>query len=93
MKNPKRLFTIVLVISLVMLFIPFAVALDVKKVNINKATIEELMQIKGIGQKYAKRIVEFREKNGPFKNVEDIINVKGIGPKKFELIKDMITVL
>lgn len=93
MKNPKRLFTIVLVISLVMLFISFAVALDVKKVNINKATIEELMQIKGIGQKYAKRIVEFREKNGPFKNVEDIINVKGIGPKKFELIKDMITVL
>lgn len=92
MKNLKRLFTIVLLISLVMVFIPLAVAQDVKKVNINKATIEELMQIKGIGQKYAERIVDFREKNGPFKNIEDIINVKGIGPKKFELIKNMITV-
>ena len=93
MKNLKHLFTVTLVILLVMLFIPLAVALDVKKVNINKATIEELMQIKGIGQKYAERIIGYREKNGPFKKIEDIINVKGIGPKKFELIKDMITVL
>ena len=93
MKNLNRLFTITLVILLVMFFIPLAVALDVKKVNINKATIEELMQIKGIGKKYAERIIDFRKKNGPFKTIADIIKVKGIGPKKFELIKDMITVL
>jgi competence protein ComEA len=92
MKNLKRLFTVVLVISVVMAFIPLAVAQDVEKVNINKATIEELVQIKGIGQKYAERIVDFRDKNGPFKKIEDIMNVKGIGPKKFELIKDLITV-
>ena len=92
MKNVKRFLSVVVVISMVMAVIPFVAAQDVKKVNINKATIEELVQLKGIGQKYAKRIVDFRDKNGPFKNIEDIMNVKGIGPKKFELIKNLITV-
>ena len=91
MKNLKRLFTVVLIISVVMAFVPIAVAQDVKKININKATVEELVQIKGIGQKYAERIISFRDKNGPFNKIEDIMNVKGIGPKKFELIKDLIT--
>lgn len=92
MKNLKRLFKVLLVISVVTAFVPLAVAQDVSKVNINKATVEELVQIKGIGQKYAERIIEFRNKNGPFNKIEDIMNVKGIGPKKFELIKDLITV-
>ena len=91
MKNLKQLFTVVLIISVVMAFVPIAVAQDVKKININKATVEELVQIKGIGQKYAERIVAFRDKNGPFNKIEDIMNVKGIGPKKFESIKDLIT--
>jgi len=50
------------------------------------------MQLKRIGPKYAERIIEYREKNGPFKTPEDIMKVKGIGPKTFELNKDMITV-
>ena len=83
MRNLKRLITVVFIISVVMAFVPFAVAQDVKKVNINKATVEELVQIKGIGQKYAERIVAFRDKNGPFKKIGDIMNVKGIAPKKF----------
>jgi comEA protein len=62
------------------------------KVNINKATVEQLMEIKGIGEAYAKRIVEYREKNGPFKKIEDITLVQGIGDKKFEAMKDLITV-
>lgn len=61
------------------------------KVNINKATSEQLMEIKGIGESYAKRIVEYREKNGPFKKIEDIMQVQGIGTKIFESIKDKIT--
>lgn len=64
----------------------------IEKVNINKATVEQLMEIKGIGESYAERIVEYREKNGPFEKIEDIMNVKGIGEKKFEAIKDLITV-
>ena len=63
-----------------------------EKVNINKATAEQLMEIKGIGESYAKRIVEYRDKNGPFKKIEDIMQVQGIGEKKFEAIKDLITV-
>jgi comEA protein len=62
------------------------------KININKATAEQLMEIKGIGASYAKKIVEYREKNGPFKKIEDITLVSGIGDKKFEAIKDLITV-
>jgi competence protein ComEA len=62
------------------------------KININKATSEQLMEIKGIGESYAKRIVEYREKNGPFKKIEDIMEVQGIGTKIFESIKDRITI-
>ena len=62
------------------------------KININKATAEQLMEIKGIGESYAKRIVEYREKNGPFKKIEDIMDVQGIGTKIFESIKDKITI-
>lgn len=63
-----------------------------EKVNINKATAEQLMEIKGIGESYANRILEYREKNGPFKKIEDIMQIKGIGTKLFESIKDKITV-
>lgn len=69
-----------------------ATAQVASKININKATVEQLMEIKGIGESYAKRIVEYREKNGPFKNIEDITKVQGIGTKTFEKIKDLIIV-
>ena len=92
MRNLKRVLTVVLVISVVVAFVPLVVALDVNKVNINKATVPDLVKIKGIGQKYAERIVAYRDKNGPFKTIEDITNVKGIGPKKFEAIKNLIAV-
>lgn len=62
-----------------------------KKVNINTADIYTLMSLEGIGEIYARRIIEYREANGPFENIEDIKNVPGIGDKRFELIKDYIT--
>ena len=63
-----------------------------EKVNINTASVEELSTLKGIGEKTAKRIIEHRKKEGPFKTSEDIMKVKGIGEKKFKGIKDHITV-
>jgi len=62
-----------------------------EKVNINTAGVDELVTLPGIGKAYAERIVEYRQKNGPFKKVEDIINVRGIGEKTFERIKDRLT--
>jgi competence protein ComEA len=62
-----------------------------EKVNINTATTQELTQLKGIGTKYAERIVQYREEHGPFSSAEDIINVPGIGPKTCEVNKDRIT--
>lgn len=60
------------------------------KININYASEKELEDLPGIGPSLAKRIVEYREQNGPFKSLEDLEKVKGIGQKKIEQIKDLI---
>jgi comEA protein len=64
----------------------------VKKVNINTATVEELVSLPGIGEEKAKAIVEFREKNGKFASIEDVLYVTGIGDSIFAQIRDKITV-
>jgi len=63
-----------------------------EKLNINSASADQLTALPGIGPAYAQRIVEYREKNGPFHRVEDILNVRGIGEKTFEKIRDRITI-
>ncbi|MBN1353215.1 MAG: helix-hairpin-helix domain-containing protein [Candidatus Omnitrophica bacterium] len=60
------------------------------KVDINRATRDELVRIKNIGPVLAGRIISYREKEGPFSRIEDIKRVKGIGEKKYEKIKDDI---
>ncbi len=62
------------------------------KININTATVTELMTLDGIGEVKAKAIVEYREKNGYFKSIDDITLVKGIGEKTLEKNRDKITV-
>ena len=62
------------------------------KININTASAEELMNLPGIGEVYAKRIVEYRTTNGAFKTISDITKVDGIGKKRFEAIMDLISV-
>jgi len=63
-----------------------------KKININTASIAELQKLPRIGEVVAKRIVDFRDKNGKFKKIEEIMKVRGIGEKTFTNIKDLITV-
>ncbi len=63
-----------------------------KKININTAPAAELQKLPRIGPKIAQRIIDFRNQNGNFKNIEEIIKVRGIGEKVFKQIKDMITV-
>jgi|UPI00057131BC competence protein ComEA helix-hairpin-helix repeat region len=63
------------------------------KININTATAQQLSDgLDGIGDVIAKRIVDYREKNGPFKSIEEIRKVSGIGEKTFAGLKDHITV-
>ena len=61
-------------------------------VNLNTATVEQLDALPGIGKAMAARIVEYRQKNGAFKKVEDLMNVRGIGEKNFLKLKPLITV-
>lgn len=60
-------------------------------ININTATLEELLTLPGIGESKAKNIIEYREEN-KFKNIEELKNVNGIGESLFEQIKNKITI-
>ena len=63
-----------------------------KKVNLNKASLEELKQVKGLGGKRAQDIIDHRETNGKFKSVDDLKKVSGIGAKTVEKLKEYVTV-
>src|SRR5438552_13935098 len=61
-------------------------------VNINSASTTDLEALPGIGAKTAARIVEYRQKNGPFKKIEELMNVRGVGEKNFLKLKPQISV-
>jgi len=66
-----------------------AVALPI---NINTAPVAELEALPGIGTRTAERIVDYRQKNGPFKKIEELMNVPGIGEKNFLKLRSQISV-
>ena len=61
-------------------------------ININTADKETLMTISGVGEKKAEAIIRYREKNGPFKSVDDLSNIKGIGENTLDKQRDVLTV-
>jgi competence protein ComEA len=65
---------------------------SIEKININQADAKALTTLKGIGKDRAVMIIEYREKNGPFKKIEDLMKVKGIGKKIFEKNKHLLSV-
>ena len=61
------------------------------KININSATAEQLATLPGVGPATARLIIEYRTKAGKFNRVEELMNVRGIGEKRFEALKDLLT--
>ena len=93
MSNYSKIIVAVLVAVFIgMVCIMSANAGDATQININTASAEELTQLKGVGANHAAKIIEFREKNGPFKKPEDLMRVPRIGQKTFETNKDLILV-
>jgi competence protein ComEA len=62
------------------------------QVNLNTATVADLQQLPGVGAKVAARIVDYRQKQGPFKRIEELMNIQGIGEKSFLKLKSLVTV-
>jgi competence protein ComEA len=61
-------------------------------INLNTASVAQLETLPGIGRSTAERILEYRQKNGSFKKVEDLMNVRGVGEKSFLKLKPLVTV-
>ena len=92
MLNRKLIGAVLLTLLIGLISVMNAEAADVKKININTASAEELAQLKGIGPSHAAKIVAYREKNGPFKMPQDLMQVSGIGQKTIEANQEFIIV-
>ncbi|MDP8214288.1 MAG: helix-hairpin-helix domain-containing protein [Candidatus Euphemobacter frigidus] len=66
--------------------------LESEKLNINVASLEQLVELPRIGPVKGQAVIDYRKEHGPFKCIEDIVRVKGIGPKTFERLEDWITI-
>jgi competence protein ComEA len=60
-------------------------------VNLNAASVTQLQTLPGVGASTAQRIIDYRQKNGAFKKIEELMNVKGVGEKSFLKLKPLIT--
>ncbi len=79
-------------VFILFLLAPLALGEEMPRIDLNTATLSQLDSLPGIGPVIAERILELREKSGPYKRIEDLMNIRGIGEKKFLKLKDLITV-
>jgi len=71
---------------------PAATVVSTDVINLNTATAAQIATLPGIGPKTADLIIQYRQKNGGFKKIEEIMNVRGIGEKSFLKLKSRLTV-
>ncbi|MGD9015216.1 MAG: helix-hairpin-helix domain-containing protein [Candidatus Omnitrophota bacterium] len=65
---------------------------DINRINLNQTNKEALIDVPGIGEKLAQRIIDYRKRNGRFGYIAELKNIKGIGDSKYRAIKDYFTV-
>ena len=65
---------------------------NLSRININTASVAELVALPGIGKSLAARIIEYRQKYGPFRRVEHLIIVRGISDKRYRALRELVTV-
>lgn len=82
---------LILALSLFFMLVGPVITSAQGKVNINSATAEQLVEIPGVGESTANRIIEKRKELGSFKSLDDLLQVKGIGEKKLEKMKPFLT--
>ena len=89
----KRMYKFIAICSVMFLLCSTAVYAqgENQKVNINTATAEQLIELPGIGDTTAERIIQYRESNGNFNSKDQLLEVKGIGDRKFEKLRSMVT--
>ena len=92
MRNFKKMLTVWILVFMSLIVTTGSYAAEGAKIDINRASAEELTRLTGVGPSHAAAIVAFREKNGPFKEPEDLMQVPRIGRKTFEKNKDLIVV-
>ena len=83
--------TLAIMVMTLAVQLPLAAAPSEATVDINIAGEEQLATLPGIGPAIAKRIIDYRQSNGPFKSTSELMNVKGIGEKTYLRLKDRIT--
>ena len=92
MMRTQKWITLFMAIALVMIMTGSVFAEGGVKININTASVMELVELQNVGPSYAQKIVAYRQQNGPFKTPEDIMLVAGIGQRTFEVNKNRIVV-
>jgi competence protein ComEA len=86
----KKLIAVCVTVLVIFAFLGPVWGQEAERLNINKASAQELAKLKKVGPKYAVRIIEHRQKYGPFKLTEELMEVPGIGLGTYNKIKDQI---